>query len=154
MGVKMHTNKNYKVLVEKMSPKSPVLKNCVRAFFFGGLVCFLGQWLSYLFIWLGASREDSLSFVSISLIFTAALLTGLGFFDRIARFAGAGTLVPVTGFANSVVSPAIDTKSEGFILGVGAKIFTVAGPVIVYGILSGMLYGIIYFIYLLLTGGV
>ena len=142
----MHTNKNYKVLVEKMSPKSPVLKNCVRAFFFGGLVCFLGQWLSYLFIWLGASREDALSFVSISLIFTAALLTGLGFFDRIARFAGAGTLVPVTGFANSVVSPAIDTRAEGYIMGVGAKIFTVAGPVLLYGTLSGVAYGIIYWV--------
>ena len=150
----MHTNKNYENLVERMSPKSPVFKNCARAFFFGGFICFLGQWLSYLFLWLGASREDALSYVSISLIFTAALLTGLGLFDRIARIAGAGTLVPVTGFANSVVSPAIDTKSEGYILGVGAKIFTVAGPVILYGVLSGMLYGIIYFLYLLLMGGV
>ena len=148
----MHTNKQYKELVKKISPHSPVLLNCLKAFLVGGFICFLGQWLFFLFLSLGIERTDAFSLVSISLIFLAALLTGLGLFDRIARFAGAGTLVPVTGFANSVVSPAIDTKSEGFILGVGAKIFTVAGPVILYGILSGMLYGIFYYVYSLLSG--
>ena len=148
----MHTNKKYKDLIKSISPRSPVLFNCIKAFLIGGMICFLGQWLAFLFLHLGVEKSDAFSFVSISLIFLAALLTGLGLFDRIARIAGAGTLVPVTGFANSVVSPAIDTKSEGFILGVGAKIFTVAGPVILYGILSGMLYGIIYYIYALLSG--
>lgn len=152
--IKMHTNKAYKEKVGAMSPKSPVLKNCIKAFLFGGLICFLGQWLFFLYKALGASEKNALSFVSITLIFTAALLTGLGLFDNLARHAGAGTLVPVTGFANSVVSPAIDTKSEGYILGVGAKIFTVAGPVILYGILSGTLYGVIYYLYSLFFGGV
>ena len=118
----------------------------------GGFICFLGQWLFFLYSYLGADERDAYTLVTVSLIFAAALLTSVGIFDRIAKFAGAGTLVPVTGFANSVVSPAIDTKSEGPVVGVGSKIFTVAGPVILFGILSGAIYGVIYFLTTLITG--
>lgn len=136
-------NTPYKERIKRHTPPSPLLKNCLFAFLFGGGICALGQWLSYLYRALGAEEETAYLLVSVTLILIAALLTGLGIFDRIARVAGAGTLVPVTGFANSVVSPAIDTKSEGLVLGVGAKIFTVAGPVILYGVLCGAIYGVI-----------
>lgn len=130
-------------------PSSPIRKNCLFAFLIGGGICFLGEWMRYGFAALGASEEDSFTLVTISLIFLAALLTGIGVFDRIARIGGAGTLVPVTGFANAVVSPAIDTKSEGIVIGVGAKIFTVAGPVILFGILCGAIFGVIHYLTLL-----
>jgi stage V sporulation protein AC len=107
----------------------------------------LAQLLCYLYIYLGIDVEISYLLVTVTLIFLASLLTGLGVFDMIAKRAGAGTLVPVTGFANSVVSPALDTKSEGYILGVGSKIFTVAGPVILYAVIAGTVYGVIYFIF-------
>lgn len=136
-------NTPYKERIKRHTPPSPLLKNCLFAFLFGGGICALGQWLSYLYRALGAEEQTAYLLVSVTLILIAALLTGLGIFDRIARVAGAGTLVPVTGFANSVVSPAIDTKSEGLVLGVGAKIFTVAGPVILYGVLCGAIYGVI-----------
>lgn len=136
----------YKERVAKRAPKSPVLIDCAKAFLSGGLICFAAQWLYYLYVALGAEEKSALTLVSVTLIFLAALLTGLGIFDRIARHAGAGTLVPVTGFANSVVSPAIDTKSEGLVIGVGSKIFTIAGPVILFGIFSGAIYGVIYYI--------
>ena len=116
----------------------------VKAFLVGGAICALGEILKSVFLSLGATLSDASLYVTVTLVTLAALLTGLGVFDSIARFAGAGTLVPVTGFANSVVSPAIDTKSEGLILGVGAKIFTVAGPVLLYAVLSGWIYGVIY----------
>ena len=112
----------------------------------------IGQLLSELYFYLGCDKKTSGMLVTITLIFLAALLTGLGIFDKIARFAGAGTLVPVTGFSNAVVSEAMDSKSEGYILGVGAKIYTVAGPVILYGLLSGVIYGILYFLYRLGEG--
>ncbi len=124
-----------------------MLKNCSLAFVFGGSICFIGQLLSYLYSYIGFTEENSYLLVTVTMIFLSALLTGLGVYDSIARYAGAGTLVPVTGFANSVVSSAIDTKSEGLILGVGSKIFTVAGPVILYGVISGTLFGVIYYIY-------
>lgn len=141
----MDINKEeYKKAVEKMAPKSPCLKNCVFAFLFGGGICVLGQILFDVYNRFTSYEEQSVyTLVTVTLIFVAAFLTGIGVFDNIAKHAGAGTLVPVTGFANAVVSPAIDTKAEGMILGVGAKIFTVAGPVILYGILSGTLYGVI-----------
>ena len=141
----MDINKEeYKKAVKKMAPKSPCLKNCVFAFLFGGGICVFGQILFDLYNRFTRYDEQSVyTLVTITLIFAASFLTGIGVFDNIAKYAGAGTLVPVTGFANSVVSPAIDTKAEGLILGVGAKIFTVAGPVILYGILSGTVYGII-----------
>ena len=142
----MQKSSDYKEIIKAHSPKSKVVKNSTKAFFFGGLICFLGELLAEVYMILGVKEKNAYMLVTVSLIFIAALLTGLGVFDKIARHAGAGTLVPVTGFANAVVSPAIDTKSEGFILGVGAKIFTVAGPVILFAVLSGTLYGIIYFI--------
>ena len=148
----MDTNKeaNQK-LVKKTAKKSPVFKNCALAFVFGGGICVFGQVLFDLYSALTEYEKDDVStLVTVTLIFLAALLTGIGVFDDIAKHAGAGTLVPVTGFANAVVSPAIDTKAEGWVLGVGAKIFTVAGPVILYGVLSGAVYGVCLWLYGLL----
>ncbi len=143
--------KTYKEYAGKRARKSPILLDCIKAFLIGGLICALGQGLFKIYVeLLNASFEDASLWVSITLIFLAALLTGLGIFDDIAKHAGAGTLVPITGFANAVVSPAIDTKAEGWILGVGAKIFTIAGPVILYGTLSGTIYGLIYWVMTLL----
>ena len=139
--------KDYKKYAKAHAPKSPTLKNCIRAFVVGGAICTLGQGLMQIYKELcKLSEEDAGALVSCSLIFLAVALTALGFFDRIAKFAGAGTLLPVTGFANAVVSPAMDNKSEGFVMGVGNKIFTVCGPVILYGALSAMLYGTVYYI--------
>ena len=141
-----------KTLIEKYSPGSTLFKNSLMAFFFGGLICLIGELLLGLYGWLGADEKSASMLVTVTLILIAALLTGLGLFDRIARHAGAGTLVPVTGFANAVVSEAMDAKNEGYVLGVGAKIYTVAGPVILYGILSGVVYGVIYYLYLTIGG--
>ena len=135
---------DYKKLVSQKSRPSPILKNTFRAFLVGGLICILGELLGELYAYLGADEETKGTLVSVTLIFIAVLLTGLDVFDNVAKFAGAGTLVPITGFANSVVAPAIDTKAEGWVLGVGAKIFTIAGPVILYGTLSSVIYGVIY----------
>ncbi len=141
-------NESFANRIKRHMPPSAVQKNCLSAFVIGGIICCIGQWLWFLYAALGASAEEASAIVTVTLIFASALLTGLGVYDNIARVGGAGTLVPVTGFANAVVSPAIDTKQEGFILGVGAKIFTVAGPVILYGILCGAIYGVIYAAYL------
>ena len=135
-----------KELIKKHSPGSTILKNLLLSFTFGGAICVLGQLLFLLFEYLSLDEKTSGILVTVTLIFIAALLTALGIFDRIAKFAGAGTLVPITGFANAVVSPAIDAHSEGLILGVGAKIFTVAGPVLLYGTLAGTVYGVVYWI--------
>ena len=137
--------KEYSDLVKEKSPKSPILKNCALAFLTGGAICTLGHGLKDLYTYLGAEDRDASSYVCVSLIFLAILATGLGIFDDLAKYAGAGTFVPITGFANAVSSCAIDNKSEGYVLGVGAKMFVIAGPVIVYGLLSGTLYGIIYY---------
>ncbi|MBR2621590.1 MAG: stage V sporulation protein AC [Clostridia bacterium] len=126
--------------------RSPLVKDCVHAFLVGGLICTVAQGLTTLYSTLGLPKEDAGTLTSVTLVFVAALLTGLGWFVKIAKFAGAGTLVPITGFANSVVSPAIDCKAEGWVLGVGAKIFTVAGPVLLYGTLSGAVWGVIYWV--------
>ena len=140
-------NKTYQRFADAHAPYSPILKNCFNAFWTGGLFCTLGQGLRMLYNNVAMlNEEDSAILTSVTLVFIAALLSGIGIFDRIAKFAGAGTLVPITGFANSVVSPAIDSKSEGLILGVGAKIFTVSGPVLLYGTLAGSIYGVIYWI--------
>ena len=139
------SKETYKKYADARAPRSPLLRDCVHAFLVGGLICTLGQGLTSLYTGpCGFSREDGGTLTAATLIFIAAVLTGAGVFDRIAKFAGAGTLVPITGFANAVVSPAIDAKSEGLILGVGAKIFTVAGPVLLYGTLAGTLYGVVY----------
>ena len=139
--------KNYAKLADAHAKKSPVMKNCFSAFWIGGLICCIAE--GFKNIYSGAlkmSEENAATLTSVTLIFIAALLTGIGVFDKIARVAGAGTLVPITGFANAVAAPAIDSRAEGFVLGVGAKIFTVAGPVILYGTLAGAIYGVIYYI--------
>jgi stage V sporulation protein AC len=141
-------SKDKKSLIKQFSPGSSILKNSLLAFLFGGAICVIGQLLSLLYSYLGLDKKTAGTLVTVTLIFLAALLTALGIFDKIARHAGAGTLVPVTGFSNAVVSQAMDAKSEGYVLGVGAKIYTVAGPVILYGLLSGTVYGLIYYIYL------
>ena len=139
------SKETYKKYAEARAPKSPTMKNCIRAFLAGGFICTLGQGLRDIYTkLLGMSQEDGGTLTAITLVFAAVFLTGLGIFDRIAKFAGAGTLVPITGFANAVASPAIDSRSEGWVLGVGAKIFTVAGPVLLYGTLAGAVYGVIY----------
>ena len=137
------TNKEYGEYVNGKSKPSPILKNLILAFVIGGLICTVGQGLLNLYKKAGLTAEDAGSAVSMTLIFAAALLTGLGLFDKLAKRAGAGTLVPITGFANAMVSPALEFKSEGFITGTGAKLFTVAGPVLVFGISASILYGIL-----------
>ncbi len=134
----------YKKFTKAHAPKSPMGKDCLRAFWVGGLICALAEGLSSLYRFFGITEENTKTLVPITLIFLTALLTGIGIFDDIAKFAGAGTLVPITGFANAMASPAIDYKSEGLVMGVGAQMFTIAGPVIVYGILTSVLYGLIY----------
>ena len=144
--------KQYKRYAAAHAPHSPTVKNCIRAFLVGGTICALAQGLGTLYEQVvGLSKEDAGALVAVSLIFLAVVLTALGVFDRIARFAGAGTLVPITGFANAVASPAIDSRAEGLVLGVGAKIFTVAGPVLLYGTLAGTLWGVIYYVWTLLA---
>lgn len=139
--------KQYKKYAAAHAPKSPILKNTVLAFLVGGGICVIGQSLLNIYTHLlGMTPTDAATLTSVSLIFIAVTLTAFGVFDNIARIAGAGTLVPITGFANSVASPAIDSHAEGLILGIGAKIFTVAGPVILYGTLAGAIYGVIYWI--------
>ena len=141
------TKETYKKYADSRAPKSPVVKDCLRAFLVGGLICSIGQALTDIYTKLcGMEKQDAGTLTAATLVLAAAILTGFGVFDRIAKFAGAGTLVPITGFANAVVSPAIDAKSEGLILGVGAKIFTVAGPVLLYGTLAGTAYGVVYWI--------
>lgn len=139
-------SEKYKKYAKARAGKSPMAKDCVFAFLIGGLICAMGQALLALYGAVGIEEETAKSLVPVTLVFLAALLTGIGVFDDIAKVAGAGTLVPITGFANAVVSPAIDNKSEGFIMGVGAKMFVIAGPVIVYGIISSVIYGVIYYI--------
>ena len=138
--------KEYKQMVKHASPPSPLLKDCLRAFLVGGIICTLGQALGNLYTALGLTEEIAKPLTSTTLIFIAVTLTAIGVFDRIAKFAGAGTLVPITGFANAVSSAAIEFKSEGWILGLGAKMFTIAGPVIVYGTVASVVYGIIYWL--------
>ena len=133
-------------LIKRHSPKSPILKNCTMAFIFGGLICLLGEAIRQILMYFGVDKTDATPLVSLILVLLASTLTFIGIFDVIAKRAGAGTLVPITGFSNAVTSQAMDAKSEGFILGVGAKIFTVAGPVILYGILAGVVYGGIYYL--------
>ena len=136
----------YKKFIKAHAPKSPMGKDCLRAFWVGGLICAFAEGLSHAYRFFGVTEENTKTLVPMTLIFLAALLTGFGVFDDIAKFAGAGTLVPITGFANAMASPAIDYKSEGLVMGVGAQMFTIAGPVIVYGVLTSILYGIVYFI--------
>ena len=140
------TQRQYEKLVQEMMPKSPIVKDCVNAFWIGGLICTLGQAFINLYIWLGLEKSDASTAGSMSLVALSALLTGLSLYDNIAKYAGAGTLVPITGFANSITAPAVEFKTEGFILGVGAKMFTISGPVIVYGGSASVVNGLIYWI--------
>ena len=139
--------KTYRKYVEATSKKSQILLNTAKAFLFGGIICCLGEALGALFGKLGAKADDVKLLVPVSLIFLSVLLTGLGWYDKIAKHAGAGAFVPITGFANAVSAPAIDSKPEGLVLGVGAKMFIIAGPVIVYGIAASALYGLVYYIF-------
>ena len=139
---------SYKTYAEARARKSNLFVNCIKAFLFGGIICTLGEAFGALYQHLGMEKESASSLVCVTLIFIAAFLTAIGVFDQIAKHAGAGTLVPITGFANAVVAPAIDNKGEGFVLGVGAKMFTVAGPVIVYGTVASIIYGVIYYFFL------
>ena len=141
------TEKQYDRLVRELSPASPIRKDCFNAFWIGGTICLLGQLLQNGYVALGAEKEQAGTLASISLVVLSALLTGLSVYDDIARFAGAGTLVPITGFANAIAAPAVEFKTESFILGVGAKMFTIAGPVIVYGVSASVVYGLVYWIY-------
>ncbi len=133
----------YQKLTEEKSPDSKLLQNCLWAFFSGGIICAVGQGFFNLYTYLGSTESNARAWTSVTLIFIGVLLTALKVYDSIAKHAGAGTLVPITGFANSVASPAIEFKSEGFILGLGAKMFVIAGPVIVYGTLAGVVYGLL-----------
>ena len=138
------TNREYNEYIQGMAPGSPLGKDLVKAFVVGGLICCLGQGLSMLYRdYAHLPEEDAATAVSMTLILLSALLTGLNVYDKMARFAGAGTLVPITGFANSVVSPALEFKTEGFILGTAAKMFTIAGPVITFGLTASVVYGLI-----------
>ena len=143
----INTQKEYQEYVDKKSPNSPIWKNCLNAFWVGGLICTIGQFIMEICKFRGLSQDISSTIVSILLIFLSAFLTGLNIFNKIGKFAGAGSLVPITGFANSIVSPAMEYKSEGYVMGVGAKMFTVAGPVLVYGISASILVGIVYLIF-------
>ena len=140
------TEREYGKLVQDMAPKSRIVKNCINAFWIGGLICTLGQLIMNGFSALGLDKTDAGTATSMSLVAISALLTGLSLYDNIAKHAGAGTLVPITGFANAIAAPAVEFKTEGFILGVGAKIFQIAGPVIVYGVSASVVYGLIYWI--------
>ena len=144
---KVDTAKEYNEYVNKKSPNSPILKNCFNAFWVGGLICSIGQIIFDFCKFKGLDQTMSSTVVSIVLIGIAALLTALNVFNRIGKFAGAGSLIPITGFANSIVSPAMEYKSEGYIMGVGGKMFTVAGPVLVFGISASIIVGLVYLIF-------
>ena len=143
----LETKKAYQEYVDKKTPNSPILKNCFNAFWVGELICTIGQIILNICKERGFDTQASGTIVSILLIGIAAFLTGLNLFNKIGKFAGAGSLIPITGFANSIVSPAMEYKSEGYVMGVGGKMFTVAGPVLVFGISASIIVGIIYLIF-------
>ena len=143
----INTQKEYQEYVDQKSPNSPIIKNCFNAFWVGGLICTIGQFIMEICKYRGLDNEISSTITSIILIFLSAFLTALNLFNKIGKFAGAGSLVPITGYANSIVSPAMEYKSEGYVMGVGAKMFTVAGPVLVYGISTSIIVGIVYLIF-------
>ena len=142
----MISPKEYNKIVTKNSPKSKLFVNCIKAFLIGGAICTIGQGFTDLYAMLGAAEKDSKTLCSVTLIFIGILLTAIGVYDKIAKHGGAGTLVPITGFANAVSSPAIEFKSEGYIAGLGAKLFIIAGPVIVYGVSASIIYGFVLWI--------
>ncbi len=141
------TEKEYGKLVKNMVPKSPIVKDCINAFWIGGLICTVGQLIMNGYGALGLEKTDAGTATSMTLVALSALLTGFSLYDNIAKHAGAGTLVPITGFANAIAAPAIEFKTEGMILGTAAKMFTIAGPVIVYGLSASVVYGVIYYFF-------
>ena len=145
MDISKKGQQKYAELVKKVSPNSPVFRDCIKAFVSGGVICAIGQLLLDFYIGMELSEKDAAAWVSITLIGLSALLTALGIYEKLGKFCGAGTIVPITGFANSVVSPAIEFKKEGMVFGMAAIMFVVAGPVIVYGTLTSMLVGLVYY---------
>ena len=143
--MKMSKSEYAKYVSDKMPP-SPIAKDCLMAFLFGGLICCIGQLISDAWSAFGLIKDDAATATTISMVFLGAFCTALGFYDNLAKHGGAGTLVPITGFANAVASPALEFKTEGFVLGVGAKMFTIAGPVIVYGVSASVVYGLVYWV--------
>ena len=141
------TEREYKQIVKELEETSPVLKDCIWAFCVGGAICALGQVIMNFWGWVGLDKESAGTAMSMTLVALSALFTGLSLYDNLAKHAGAGTLVPITGFANAVAAPAVEFKTEGFVLGVGAKMFTIAGPVIVYGVSASVVYGLIYWLW-------
>ncbi len=139
------SNQEYDQYVKEKSPNSKIGKNCLLAFLIGGLICAVGQLFSFLYTHFGFAVEQAATLTSVTMIFFGALLTGLNLYDDIAKYGGAGTIVPITGFANSIAASAMEFKSEGYIMGMGAKMFTIAGPVIVFGTIASVVYGIIFF---------
>lgn len=146
----MVDKKKYSKMVEKATKNSPLVKDCIFAFIIGGVICVIGQALTDLYMSFDMGKTQAQTLCSVTLVAIGVLLTALNIYEKLAKYAGAGTLVPITGFANSVASPAIEFQSEGYILGVGAKMFTIAGPVIVYGVTASVVYGVIYWITTLL----
>jgi stage V sporulation protein AC len=139
-------NEYYNQYVKDITPKFSTAKNTIKAFIVGGIICVIGQAFTNLYMSMGAEQELAKSYNTVTLVFLSILLTGLGFYQKLAKFAGAGTLVPITGFANSVAAPAVEYKKEGQVFGIGCKIFTIAGPVILYGIFTSWLLGLIYYL--------
>jgi len=144
--MKFPSKNEYDKMSQSYAPKSPIVKDCAWAFVIGGLICALGQGFVEIYSSLGLSEDIAMPLASVTLVFLSALFTGLGLYDKLATHAGAGTLVPITGFANSIASPAVEFKTEGMVLGLGAKMFIIAGPVIVYGISASVIYGVIYWV--------
>ncbi len=143
----IQSKEEYQTYVDEKTPNSPIIKNCFNAFWVGGLICAIGQIIFYFCKMRGMDETNCYAVVSMLLVFASAFLTALNIFNKIGKFAGAGSLVPITGFANSIVSPAMEYKSEGYVMGVGAKMFTVAGPVLVYGISTSILVGLVYILF-------
>ena len=152
-SLKEAKKKEYSVLVEETKPPTPLLKHMLNAFVFGGLICLIGQVFYELLTLTDLNDKDCVTVTLVILIFLGSLLTGLGVYDKIGKVAGAGSIVPISGFANSVVAPALEWKTEGYISGLAAKLFTLAGPVIVYGIAFSVLLGLLKYLWLLFTGG-
>lgn len=148
MSLKQYTPKQYNEMVKKASPNSKSWIDIPKAFVIGGLICCIGQGINNIFSYYGFDTKTAAAWTSITLVLISAILTGLGLYEKLAKHGGAGTLVPITGFANSVVSPALEFKSEGFVLGLGAKIFIISGPVILYGTTASIIYGLIYYFFL------
>lgn len=143
---KKHKNEQYKQQVDQVMPKPPIIKNCMWAFVIGGLICVFGQALNDWFLHYGLPKKEAAAATSGTLVFLGAFFTGLGLYDELGKRAGAGSIVPITGFANSIVAPAMEFKREGYVMGVGAKMFVIAGPVLVYGLVTAWIIGIVYWL--------